>query len=72
MIKHIRHLSDVGSEFLQNSIVTLSEHPQGAANIDADDDFNRICRDINLLVDEEGAANEYVEKNSMANLMVRS
>ena len=55
--------SDVGNEFLLGSKVTLSEHQPSAANIDTEDeDFNRICRDIDRLVDEEGEAINYVNK----------
>ena len=54
--------SDVGNKFLQDSIVTISDEPQGSANYNVDDEFNRICKDISILVDEEGAAKEYVEK----------
>ena len=55
--------SDVGNEFLLGSKVTLSEHHPSVANINTEDeDFNRICRDIDRLVDEEGEAINYVNK----------
>ena len=56
-------LSDAGGVFLEGSKVTLSKDQLSDVNINADDeDFNRICIDIDRLVDEEGEALDYVNK----------
>ena len=57
-------LSDAGGVFLEGSIVTLSEKtPSDNANNSIDnDDFNRLCTDIDHLIDEEGQADEYIKK----------
>ena len=52
--------SDVGNEFLLGSKVTLSEHHPSAANINTEDeDFNRICRDIQGVPEKTGICAVY-------------